>query len=456
MDVINSLFRPSEVSALIQLKLGGFTNGPKLNAKEKLSSLQWCYAVLNKVSRSFAIVIRQLPDELRDVVCIFYLVLRGLDSVEDDMDVPYEEKVVLLRQFHTLIYKEGWNLPGVGDTPDYKMLMTYFDNVISEFLKLEKRYQDVIANITKQMGEGMADFVGKTPSNVNEYNLYCHYVAGLVGHGLTRLFVESGLEDSSLASTEGMRIADSMGMFLQKTNIIRDYLEDLEQGRTWWPKEIWGQYANQLSDFRDQPTAPSSLACLNHMIFDAVRHMEDCIKYMQMLRNTKIFRFCAIPQIMAMATLSKCYNNHKVFEENVKIRKGLGALIMVDTKNMSSVLHRFNEFGAEMVEQIRKNDPINDPNGKQTQECLSTVFQMANVKSMSKSSLQYATIIVWFIIIIGGVYMLYPKADELGSQTIQGFIYVFDLIVLFFKTLLHVALSPFSSSSSSSPSSLSS
>ena len=25
-----------------------------------------------------------------------------------------------------------------------------------------------------------------------------------------------------------------MGLFLQKTNIIRDYLEDLEDGRTWY------------------------------------------------------------------------------------------------------------------------------------------------------------------------------------------------------------------------------
>jgi len=37
------------------------------------------------VSRSFAVVIQQLPQELQDPVCIFYLVLRGLDSVEDDM-----------------------------------------------------------------------------------------------------------------------------------------------------------------------------------------------------------------------------------------------------------------------------------------------------------------------------------------------------------------------------------
>ena len=30
-------------------------------------------------------VIQQLPERLRDAICVFYLVLRALDTVEDDM-----------------------------------------------------------------------------------------------------------------------------------------------------------------------------------------------------------------------------------------------------------------------------------------------------------------------------------------------------------------------------------
>ena len=65
---------------------------------------------------------------------------------------------------------------------------------------------------------------------------YCHYVAGLVGIGLTQLFGASGLEDSSIE--KNTRLANSMGLFLQKTNIIRDYLEDIVQDREFWPKEV--------------------------------------------------------------------------------------------------------------------------------------------------------------------------------------------------------------------------
>ncbi len=54
--------------------------------------------------RSFAIVIQQLPLELRDAVCVFYLVLRALDTVEDDMALPAATKLPLLKAFHERIY----------------------------------------------------------------------------------------------------------------------------------------------------------------------------------------------------------------------------------------------------------------------------------------------------------------------------------------------------------------
>ena len=65
---------------------------------------------------------------------------------------------------------------------------------------------------------------------------YCHYVAGLVGIGLSRLFSASGLEDHVVG--EDAALSNSMGLFLQKTNIIRDYLEDVLQDRDFWPKEV--------------------------------------------------------------------------------------------------------------------------------------------------------------------------------------------------------------------------
>ena len=49
------------------------------------------------------------------------------------------------------------------------------------------------------------------------------------------------------------------GKFLQKTNIIRDYLEDINEEpapRMFWPKEIWGEYAEKLEAFKDEVGTP--------------------------------------------------------------------------------------------------------------------------------------------------------------------------------------------------------
>lgn len=40
-----------------------------------------------------------------------------------------------------------------------------------------------------------------------------------------------------------------MGLFLQKVNIIRDFLEDYEDGRCFWPKKVWSKYAQDLGEF---------------------------------------------------------------------------------------------------------------------------------------------------------------------------------------------------------------
>ena len=41
--------------------------------------------------------------------------------------------------------------------------------------------------------------------------------------------------------------------------------------RMFWPREIWGKYAEQLADFQHQRHSKAAVQCLNHMITDALR-----------------------------------------------------------------------------------------------------------------------------------------------------------------------------------------
>jgi farnesyl-diphosphate farnesyltransferase len=76
------------------------------------------------------------------------------------------------------------------------------------------------------MGAGMAEYIRMDEvATVEQYDVYCHYVAGLVGIGLSQMWAASGLESSFFAKNEGL--SNHMGLFLQKVNIIRDYLVGL-------------------------------------------------------------------------------------------------------------------------------------------------------------------------------------------------------------------------------------
>ena len=66
-----------------------------------------------KVSRSFAAVIRQLPEDLVLDVLVFYLVLRGLDTVEDDMTAfaSTEEKLFYIKDFYErALHNDKWKM----------------------------------------------------------------------------------------------------------------------------------------------------------------------------------------------------------------------------------------------------------------------------------------------------------------------------------------------------------
>jgi len=306
----------------------------------------------------------------------------------------------------------------VGDGPDYRILLANFEKVNIVFAGLKKKYQEVITDICHRMGDGMAEFAAmKNVRTVKHYNLYCHYVAGLVGHGLTNLFAISGLEDSNLNSSEGLRVSNSMGLFLQKTNIIRDYLEDLDQGRTWWPDEIWKNYGETLETFKNKPNAAESVSCLNHMVCDALEHVPDCLAYLSRLSDPQIFRFCAIPQVMAIATLAGVYNNKKVFRQVIKIRKGLSCKLMLETNDVGEVNKWFYQFAT----QIRNQIPNKDPNAKRTAELVDGI-QKATKSPIPRGVLQVTSILAWIILVVGVVYMMsrYKQrsldAAILGSQ----------------------------------------
>lgn len=386
-------------------------------------------------------VIQQLPEELRDAVCVFYLVLRALDTVEDDMALPQERKLPLLEEFHRYVGDEEFAMEDCGEG-HYKELMMEMPKVARVFGNLDKKYRNVILDITKRMGDGMAEFIPKRVESVDDYDLYCHYVAGLVGIGLSKLFVASGLENRSIGTMK--ELSNSMGLFLQKTNIIRDYLEDIMEEpapRMFWPAEIWEIYAENLEDFKEEANQEEAVMCLNHMIADALSHAVDCLSYMSKLQDESVFRFCAIPQIMAMITLALCYDNAKVFEKVVKMRRGLTARVLVNTHDMEDVLMYFHTWadviGNKALAAYARGDPTAEDVVVQVEAIKAECRRYGYVdKGEGKS---YLNLILWllaavyFLLVFSGnsrTSAFYIDSESVAQQAIATLILVFTSLFI--------------------------
>ncbi|KAI6096894.1 squalene synthase [Pisolithus croceorrhizus] len=363
------LTHPSEFRTLVQFYLY-HEQKRDITAKQEhptsgwdRSSMRRCWEFLDMTSRSFAAVIKELEGDLARTICVYYLVLRGLDTIEDDMTIPDEIKQPILRSFHEKTVTPGWTFSDNGPNEKDRQLLIQYDIVVEEVNRLAPQYKNIIIDICQKMEIGMADYTHKAATTgtvyletVAEYDLYCHYVAGLVGEGLTRIWAASGKEASWLC--EQMELANSMGLLLQKTNIIRDFREDVEQRRFFWPREIWAKHGfEEMKDMYEKGDVEHATWIQSGMIVDALRHACDSLDYLRLLKNQSVFVFCAVPACMAMATLALCFMNPEMFQRNIKIRKAQAADLIMRSTNAREVALIFREYARKIHAKAKPQDP---------------------------------------------------------------------------------------------------
>lgn len=359
------LSHPYELLSVIQMK--AFRKPLHKRDPSRLSAtLNRCYELLFMTSRSFAVVIDELHPELKDVVMLFYLLLRALDTVEDDMSIDPKVKVAWLKNFTNLLSLQQYSYDEVNKKEKDRVVLVEFTAILTEFHKLKPEYQDILKDISGRMGEGMAKYILDDQFNTDgvatnkDFDLYCHYVAGIVGEGLTRLAILANFADESL-SQDNFHKANEMGLFLQKTNIIRDFNEDYRDGRSFYPKEVWSKYTDKLFNFAikdNEQYKKQGVFCINELVLNALHHADNVLLYLSMVKDPSTFSFCAIPQVMAIATLELVYNNPDVLYTNVKIRRGLTCRLMLESRTFHGVVSIFRTY----LRKIHRKVSVYDPN----------------------------------------------------------------------------------------------
>ncbi|RZC75807.1 hypothetical protein C5167_000190 [Papaver somniferum] len=320
-------------------------------------------------------------DEHLDVVCVLWCVLRALDTVEDDTNIPSELKVSILEDFHRHIYDR--DLPISCGTKRHKVLMDEYHHVSSALLELQKGYQISIEKIVKIMGVGMAKYILNEVETVDDYNEYCFKAVGIVFLEMSKHLHASNLEDPTSDHSH------SLGTMIQKLHIIEDFFDDMNEipkGRIYWPRQIWSKYVDKLDDLIHPEEPEKALWCLNDMVTDALSHAADSLEYLSTLPHFGTFNVYAIIQVIAVGTLSLCYNNIEVFRGGARMSPGQCAKVVLGIKTMSGVYEAIYDFLSTLKTKIDSNDP----NATKTLRCVKEIQKIcgnSGLLNQSNSSL---------------------------------------------------------------------
>ncbi|HEY5303709.1 MAG TPA: squalene/phytoene synthase family protein [Acidimicrobiales bacterium] len=175
---------------------------------------EWCERVTRREAKNFAYGIRLLRAPERQAMSAVYALARRIDDIGDGTDAP-EVKLAGLQ----LVRKDIDDLDPKTNDP-----------VLAAIADAQRRYDLPMECFGEIIDGCIMDVVGTKYDTIDDLVTYCRCVAGSVGRLSLAIF---GTDQPSVA----VPLADSLGVALQLTNILRDVKEDRSFGRVYLPAQ---------------------------------------------------------------------------------------------------------------------------------------------------------------------------------------------------------------------------
>ena len=292
-----------------------------MTTDEHAADLAWQYAILQDVSRTFALTIPQLPAGLRDVVGNAYLLCRIADTIEDDPALSAAGKREFSERFIRVIAGEEPPAPfaeQLAPRLSDSMLLAERQLVANtpRVFRITQRFSDrqcaALVRCVRIMSHGMAEFQQnpglKGLKDLSQLDRYCYHVAGVVGEMLTELFCDYS-EEIDRHREKLLPLAVSFGQGLQMTNILKDIWDDRMRGACWLPRDVFQQAGFDLRSLEPGRTDPAFRTALSKLIGLARMHLGNALAFTLLIpgRETGIRRFCLWALGMAVLTLRRIH-----------------------------------------------------------------------------------------------------------------------------------------------------
>jgi len=268
-------------------------------------------AILESVSRTFALTIPLLPANLEKVVGNTYLLCRIVDTIEDAVCIDPKTKQVLSTLFVKTVLDPSYSEEFVKESlmallnhpnHDEKDLIKNIPRVLRVLQSFDEKQRHAVAQCVQIMSEGMSYFHVRQNQagleDLKEFEKYCYVVAGVVGEMLTTVFaLHSAAFAKAISGKESLAIA--FGQALQMTNILKDSPEDQLRGVSWKPKGV------------DQ----------TELLVIAHQKLEDSLRYIYCIPKSEpgIRQFCFLAFGLAVLTLKQIAKRHQ-FQESAEVK----------------------------------------------------------------------------------------------------------------------------------------
>lgn len=282
-------------------------------------------AILESVSRTFALTIPLLPANLEKVVGNTYLLCRIVDTIEDAVCIDPKTKQVLSTLFVKTVLDPSYTEEFVKESlmallnhpnRDEKDLIKNIPRVLRVLQSFDEKQRHAVAQCVQIMSEGMSYFHVRQNQagleDLKEFEKYCYVVAGVVGEMLTTVFaLHSAAFAKAISGKESLAIA--FGQALQMTNILKDSPEDQLRGVSWKPKGV----------------EQTELLVIAH------QKLEDSLRYIYCIPKSEpgIRQFCFLAFGLAVLTLKQIARRHQLQEgSEVKLTRTQVSRFYIFTK----------------------------------------------------------------------------------------------------------------------------
>ena len=227
-----------------------------------------CERITWSQARNFAYGIRLLPHEKRRGLAVIYAFARRIDDIGDgtlpgqQADMPAEQKIADLEAARKAVL----NLDGASVNGGSVTGAGLDDPVLLALADVKRNFPVPMEAFGELIDGCVADVRGTRYETFEDLHHYCRCVAGSIGRLSLGIF-GTGPDHTGHDQQEAARLADSLGVALQLTNILRDIREDHENGRVYLPAE-------DLAKFDIDLDAPSVSQFIRLVEFEAERARE--------------------------------------------------------------------------------------------------------------------------------------------------------------------------------------